>query len=125
MSRQKFWQTQRFKDLQGLWEEKLKESGFIDAESNGKLCQNSANSYRTQIQTVIQGKISYYDILSFRCHTEVFRDNVEKYVMERLAEGISRKQIRRELKTQGKRNGRETVRLIIKYYETKWHLKKR
>lgn len=125
MPKQKFWQTQRFKDLQKKWEERLKNSGFIDHERNGKLTQNAANSYRTQSLAVIENKQRYYELIGQRCHDEDFSDPVEKYVMSRRAEGIGTKQIGQELKDINQKNSIETIRKIIRFYEKKWGVWKR
>lgn len=124
-ARRKFWQTPRFKELQKEWEDRLKESGFIDAEAKGNLRQNALNAYRTQIHTVIENKRRYYELLGHYYHEEDFSCPVEKYVMERYASGISRPQIRKELKAAGKKNGRETIGKIVSFYAKKWGLKKK
>lgn len=126
MPRQKFWQTQKFKELQRIWEERLRASGFIDAESNGKLRQNAFNSYRTQIHTVIENKQRYFELLGHWHHQEEFNNDIEKYIMERRSEGISIKQIGIELKAAGKRiSNRVSIGRIIRHYEKKWAIKKR
>lgn len=121
--KRKFWQTERFKELQRKWNEKLRDSGFIDAERDGKLIQNSANSYRTQIREVIENKQRYFELLGQWYHEEMFTNSVHNFVMRRRSEGISQKQISRELRDIGEINSHETVRKIIRYYEYKWQIK--
>lgn len=123
--KRKFWQTEKFKELQRNWESRLKTSGFIDAEVDGRLRQNASNCYRTQILSVIENKLRYYELIGHYHHEEDFSDPVEKYVMERRATGISIKQIGKELKERGKKNSRETIRKIIRFYEKKWQLEKK
>lgn len=120
----KFWQTSKFKNLQKIWNKKLEESGFCDAEANGKLRQNSANCYRTKVCTVIANKQRYFELLGQRFHEENFMDPVDAYVIERRAQGTSFVKIREELRSQGKKNGRETIRKIIRFYERKWNIAK-
>lgn len=121
----KFWQTSQFKSLQKVWEQKLRDSGFKDAEADGKLRQNAANSYRTKELAVIESKQSYYEVLGQKYHEEQFKDQVDAYVIERRSQGVSLIQIRQELKSQGKKNGRETIRKIIRFYERKWRIAKK
>ncbi len=129
MARQRFWQTQKFKDLQKEWEIKLIESGFKDAEDKGKhagkMLQKAFNCYRTQVPEIIQAKQRYFELLGHWHHVEIFKDDVEKYVMEKRSEGISIKHIGQELKRMGKKNSSETIRKIIRFYEHKWQIKKR
>lgn len=124
-TKKRFWQTEKFKELQKEWEKILKASGFKDQEQNGKLTQNAGNSYRTQIPEVIENKRRYYELLGHGHHQEDFSDPVEKYVMERRSQGAPLKEIRQELRAAGKKNGRETIRKIIRYYEQKWEIKKK
>ncbi len=127
--RRKFWQTEKFKELQKEWALKLRESGFRDAEDTGKyagkMLQKAFNCYRTQIPEIIQAKQRYFELLGQGSHQEKFEDEVDKYVMERRAEGISIKQIRMGLRAANKKNSTETVRKIIRFYEAKWCIKKR
>ena len=124
----KFWQTEKFKRIERVWEEKLRQSGFNDIENAGKkLKQNAGNSYRTVISTVIDGKQRYFELLSQHFHDEVFTDEIERFVMERRSQGAKIKEIVIDLKGMGvkRRTHRETIRLIIQSYENKWKIKKR
>lgn len=122
----KFWRTPRFKSLQSEWERKLKESGFIDVEREGKLIQNAPNSYRTKVEVMIEAKRRYYDLLGQGVHEEPdFRDDVERYIITRRAEGVQIKQIGIELKATGHRNSVETIRLTLRHYEKKWGIKRK
>lgn len=125
----KFWQTDRFKELQKEWAVKLEESGFKDAEDKGKhigkMLQKAFNCYRTQVPEVIEAKRRYYEILGQKYHDEDFFDAVEKYVIGRRAEGVSLMQIRLELRKEGKKNSIETLRKIVRFYEKKWGIAKK
>ncbi len=124
--RKKFWQIQKFKELQKEWENKLRESGFVDVEDDrGKLRQNASNSYRTTNHTLINAKLRYYELLGHWNHEKDFRDHVERLVMERRANGVMIKDICKELEGMGERCHRETVRWIIQFYEKRWKIKKR
>ena len=122
----KFWQTEKFKRIERIWEEKLRESGFIDVENgNGKLKQNAANSYRTNISQVIESKQRYFELLGHIAHEEQFRDEVERIVMQRRSEGATIKEISLELSAQGHRSHRQTIRKIIQHFERKWKIRKK
>ena len=119
-TKRKFWQTEKFKELQKTWEERLRQAGFKDVESNGKLMQNASNCYRTKVQTVIENKQRHYELLGQHHHAEDYSDPVEKYVMERWANGAKIKEISEELRAVCERSSRETLRSIIGRYEKKW-----
>jgi len=119
----KFWQSPAFKELKRIWEERLRESGFIDAEKNGDLMQNSSNAYRTKNEVVIEGKRRYYELLGQCCHDETFTDEVDAYVMFQRSQGVPIKDIRAALKSRGERSGHETIRKIIRHYEALWKIK--
>lgn len=122
----KFWQTEKFKHIERVWEEKLRQSGFEDIENNvGRLKQNAANSYRTSIVTVIENKLRYFELLGHHLHEESFMDEVHKLVMQRRSEGVTIKNIGIEIKQiWGKRSYRGTIRKIIQHYEMKWKIRK-
>lgn len=122
----KFWQTQKFKDLQRIWEFKLKDSGFKDVEDECKrLRQNSGNSYRTKELTFIEAKQRYYELLGQWQHEMNFRDYVERLIMERRANGIRIIDISLELKELGERHHVDTIRKVIRQYEIRWQIKKK
>lgn len=123
--RRKFWQTQKFKELLELWEEKLRASGFKDAETKGNLRPNPYDSCRVDNQVQVDGKLRYFELLGQAHHAEKYEDEVASYVMEKRSNGVSTKQIGIELKLLGKRNSTETIRKIIRHYEGLWGLKKK
>jgi hypothetical protein len=130
MPRQKFWQTQKFKELQKKWEEKLTESGFKDIEhSSGNLKLKTSSGYRNHkcmmSQEEIDAKSEYYRVLGQRHHEEIYTDPVAFYVMDRKADGVSVVQIMKELKEQGLKNSWPTVRKILRCYEAKWGISKK
>lgn len=123
----KFWKTQRFKELRSEWEERLKNSGFVDIEDEkGRLKQNAGNSYRTTTHTIIESKQRYYELLNQGYHHEgQFRDAVEKIVMLLRARGLKIKDICHGLRSIKRRCHRDTVRRIIRHYEARWKIKRK
>lgn len=122
----KFWQSQKFKTLQTKWYQELKESGFIDIEDEGlRLKQRASNCYRTQEQVVIESKRLYYELLGECAHNDVFKDGVEKLVIERRSTGIKIKDICQELKDMGERCSPDAIRKILRGYEKKWGIAKK
>lgn len=121
----KFWNNDEFKCLQREWEGRLRESGFKDIEDpSGRLRQNAANSYRTTIHAVIDGKRRYFELLGQWNHEKEFKNDIERLVMQRRSEGVFIKDILRELESIGKKRHWDTVRLIIRFYEKKWQIKR-
>lgn len=125
---QKFWKTKTFLTLQREWDQKLKASGFEDAEKSiggtARLKQRASNSYRGAIQVLREAKLEYYRSLTYHFHETEFSDEVERLIMERRAEGVLIKSICEQLRSMGERCHRETVRHIIRKYEIKWGMKK-
>lgn len=124
----KFWQTESFRQIEAHWREKLQESGFIDIESTaGKLKQNAANSYRTTIAEVIDGKLRYFELLGQGLNSENdFKDELEKHIIQRRAEGFKIEEISSELKSYGltRKTHRQYIRRVIQFYERKWKIKR-
>lgn len=123
----KFWKTQKFKALKSEWEKKLSQSGFVDIEDErGRLKQNAGNSYRTTTCTIIESKQRYYELLGQGYHHErEFRDSVERIVMLLRSRGVKVKDICLGLKAVKKRNHRDTIRRIIRYYEIRWKIRRK
>lgn len=125
-TKQKFWQTKEFKELQEEWNKKLSGAGFKDAEWSLKLKQKASNSYRGANKLNRETKLRYYELLGIAFHAHVFEDPVEKLIMERKACGVTIKKISEELKILNeKRSHRETIGLIIEKYEIIWGIRKR
>lgn len=127
----KFWKTQNFKALQTKWEEKLRDSGFVDIETRpfGRgqhrhaLKQRADNCYRTRCHAIIEAKQRYYELLCQGYHQERgFRDSAEKIVMLLRSRGINIKVICRGLRAVRERNNHDTVRKIIRRYEKRWRI---
>ena len=123
----KFWQTKEFKELEKEWYSRLKEAGFGDAEKedSGLLKQRASNCYRQEDAIRREAKMQYYILLGQALNQETeFRDDVERFVMERKAEGFTIERISEELKNRNERCYRGTIRKIIQKYEARWQVKK-
>ncbi len=123
----KYWQKMSFKQLEQEWNEKLKESGFIDAEvrvgEERVLIQQASNSYRQAPRIVREAKEEYYTIVNQKMDECPPRDRVERIVMYYVALGAKIKEICNELKETGERCHRQTVSFIIRKYEAKWKIR--
>ena len=121
----KFWQSQKFKKLQSKWEEKLRASGFKDIEDEkNRLRQNAGNSYRTTTHVLIENKRRYYELLAQGYHQEKeFRDTVERIIILLRYRGLKIKDICYGLEAINERSHRDTVRKILRRYETRWKIR--
>lgn len=134
----------RLEALKRQWEEKLKQSGFEDAEKEigGErvLRQSADYAYRRKEQTpeIRAIKLSYFMLLAQRISEETeFEDKFDKLIMERTAEGLSATRIAEEVRAimwieaglpwqKKKRRGsanRKTIRMIRRRYETRWGIR--
>lgn len=138
---QKFWTSKEFKEKSQIWEKKLNESGFIDAEQGDfdrRILKESSmdpfikkdekNCLKTEITE--QAKYAYFQILSEWVHKErFFDDELDRLIMERTAEGKTIKEISAELKSllmDGKKRSkfnRDTIRYVRRRYENKWGIR--
>lgn len=124
----KFWQTKKFKQLEQEWYRRLEEEKFSDLEKwvGGTLTlrQEASNCYRQAPAVVWENKQRYFELLGVYFHQEKeFKDEVEAFVMEQRANGVSIKRISKELETMGERCHRQTIRTIVRKYEVKWGIK--
>lgn len=124
----KYWETNSFKALEKDWEEKLKQSGFKDAEETIKgeklLIQQSSNVYRQAVPLIRESKMDYYQLIMVNLADNPPEDEVELLVMTRLSEGKKIGDISTELATLGERCHRQTIRFIKRKYEDQWNIKK-
>lgn len=129
MKHQKFWQTESFKSLEREWYARLEKAKFEDAEEtvngNSHLKQRASNSYRNARAVEREAKYAYYQMLASFCNEEAFQDRVERFVLERRAEGAKIKEICEELRKMNERCYRNTIARIIVKYEIKWGIKKK
>lgn len=122
-----FWETKNFKELQSLWDDILKDSGFIDIEENvGKdkeLKQNSSNVYRSSSSIECEAKLQYHRLLSECAQKTEFDDEIDRFIMLKRAEGLKICEISDELKKIKQKNHRQTIRYIIRKWEKEWGIR--
>lgn len=114
----KFFETRAFKELKNVWDEKLKQSGFVDFEKNEKLKQNSANSYRQANQLLREAKLEYFRLITYKAHEDEHISPIDLTVMTLRGDGIPIQTIAEEIQIH-----RQTVRYIIRRYEHAWGIK--
>lgn len=124
----KYWQKASFQIIRKRWYQKLKETGFVDAEKDvGKkqfLSQVSSNAYRQASEVIRECKSAYYSLLAECLFEDPPLDEIEKLILLRRSEGHKIKEISRELETRGERCHRQTIRFVIRRYENKWGIRK-
>jgi hypothetical protein len=123
----KYWQTKGFKNLEAIWELKLAESGFNDAETtiknNRVLKQNSSNCYRQAPQVVRENKERYFSMLTHCMEYMPPKDRVDRLVMHYLSLGSKIREICEMIRSVGGPNHRQTIRFIIRRYEQAWGIR--
>ena len=133
----KFFESDDFKKLNAEWQEKLAISGFVDAEVPVKpqdTIFRGDGSYRLKVSTgdvfrkdnivELQEKAAYFDLLVSYVQNEEFPNKADKLIMTKRSEGMKIKEISEELKKRGFKSHRQTIRYVIRRYETKWLIKK-
>ncbi len=119
-------QQKDFKKLQALWDKKLADSGFVDAESrNGSL--KDYHSFRLQktdrscLDPVsLEAKESYYRFAGQFLHSHTFGSEVERTIWTLHGEGLSVRNI-------GKHLGMPTMTVhhklarLVKEMEKSWN----
>lgn len=119
-----------FKRLQQQWYQKLVEHGFRDIEKSiGEelvLIHDAAYCYREVDAFERQMKEEY-----FRCMGQIvndedteYRNDIDRYILIRHAEGAKVKSITKELEAKGTPRHRHSVRFIIRSYEMSWGIRK-
>ena len=124
---EQFWRTKKFKTLTIIWNKKLEDSGFTDAEIELKgdraLKQRATNSYRQASELERESRLEYYSFLGYLAHNTEFECEIEEFIMIRHSEGAEDKEIVEELKNMGSSKHRQTVSYIIKRWQVKWGVK--
>ena len=119
-----FWRTKVFKVLSKEWNDRLKITGFIDAEIELKndraLKQRATNSYRQATELERESRLEYYCFLGYLTNNTLFPTELEKHIMVRHADGATIKEIVQEISSRGISRDRKTVRRIIRRWQTKW-----
>jgi len=120
----KYWQSKEFKILLRLWDDKLAENGFEDAEESVKgskwLKQRASNVYRQADATTIAAKENYFTLMQQHFAKERFRSPLHRAVMTHVINGEFPREIVKRLKAMGKHIDRHTVTFIRRRYENKW-----
>src|SRR5690349_18371786 len=106
-----FWKTKTFKELNRYWDEKLKESGFEDIETDLQthkaLKQRATNSFRQQCKLERESKLEYYLRVEASLNEDPsfeqldFFNHVEQLILIKHAEGKEIIEISRELRAIG------------------------
>jgi|SRR5271166_402205 len=122
------WKTKELKELYLEWEQRLKDSGFEDAEQtvgNDRVLKQFSTNFSRQEpmeQTLARGR--YYDLLRHQLNSVRFKNPIHKYVMHRTADGAKNSEIHAELLSKGQSVNIHTVYLIIRRYEYLWGVRK-
>lgn len=131
----KFWKSTQFEELKGEWDRRLRESGFEDAEKEvgGErvLKSPSAYAYRNKDRNHLKQADLEYCQMVMECisREENFKDDLDRIIMERTADGKSIAEISRELKTMlpkdrvRSKHGRWAIRYVRRRYEHKWGIR--
>lgn len=109
-----------YKELQSIWYDILKESGFNDIEhADGTI--NATHLRRTHTESVVRDAIeSYYNMCSHFLYDYEFKDEFEKTIWTYHSEGLSLREITDTLvKLKGKKRKKDAVRTIVKKLEQK------
>ena len=122
----RFWKRAKFKDLNQEWYKKLKESGFDDHENeHEELVNNNPHRSLEATHVVRECRLEYYLRLSQGVNDEQNFDNgIDYFIMAHFAEGMSNKEIVKELALLGHPRHRKTVMYIRRKYENRWGIRK-
>lgn len=119
-----------FIQLQKEWYQKLRESGFEDIERfDGQeqlVLIQAAYPLRAERDEFLRNcKAEYFRsmALAARDQDTVYRNEVDKYIIERYVDGANIKTIVLELKDRKMPRDRNSVRFIIRRYEMQWGLR--
>lgn len=140
----KFWNNPRFEALNRKWNERLKDSGFKDAEKGTveerRLKTAAMDPFYKKSrrgrealcisQLKMDTDLLYIEALLEGIRTEPhFTDEFDRLIMEKTAECRSIKEISDELKSllpkgrQRSKHNRHTIRYIRRRYEHKWGIR--
>lgn len=114
-----FYKTKKFKDLQQKWDDKLKESGFKDAESRTKTGQvfltdwHSFHFHKRYDPDYFQSKKKYYENAQDFYNHNTFDTEMHKRIWELHLEGLGVRVIAKRLNLKVWRV-HETIRELLK-----------
>lgn len=120
---------QEFKQLQSEWYDLLEKSGFKDIEEHKDgepiLSQTASCCYRGADEFEREMKSQYFRTIAQAVHDEntVFRNEIDRYILVRHAEGAKIKDIKLELMALGGYRCRNSICFIIRRYEAAWGIR--
>jgi hypothetical protein len=108
-----------FKQLQTEWYRKLADSGFRDVERSGRVGPSPTTSEEILIRE------TYYSRLNEAIYDEQteFRNEIDKHILTRHAEGAAINTIVNELREFGTPRQRKAIRFIIRKYVMNWGIR--
>ncbi len=118
-----------FLELQQHWYQKLAEHGFKDIEKlRGEelvLEQTCMAHLRNGDELTNAARTQYFRSLGHAVNDESaeFRNDIDRFILERRAEGVPVKTIGAELEAMGHYRHRHSIRFIIRRYEVAWGIK--
>lgn len=125
----KFYEDPKFKTLRDKWYKRLKQVGFEDAEQvldhDLVLKQFSANvlsRYAHGSGLELNAKVLYFQALSANLAEHPPEDEGERLILEMTSQGMLVPEMAPILKAKGLPYGRETIRYVVRRYETKWKI---
>ncbi len=119
----------QFRTLQELWYNVLAESGFHDIEQliGGKLVlkrETFGIDKRYDTLESVRQREEYYRFMGHMVNdpNTTFKNDLERFVLSRHADGLKNHEIVRELALKGTPRHRHAVRFIIRRYLLVWKL---
>lgn len=123
---------EEFKKLQTEWYQKLQDSGFKDLEERfeNPLClriQDRADYYFKRLAPhKRKDKEEYFNVLTAIVYnpSTQFKNPTDKFILYAYVEGHRISAIIKSLAQLGVLRNRKTIRILIRRYEMRWHLRK-
>lgn len=119
--------TKQFLAIQKEWYQTLAKHGFIDQEKivgdTHLLTQRSSNAYRQASKVSRNARLEYYRLIAHHLGEEKEISEVDFVVMTMISDGKKIKTISAHLGELGHVSHRQTVRFIIRRWETKWGIR--
>ncbi len=121
---------EKFKSLQKYWYDILKASGFEDIEKlvGGELVLKQSANYQLRDLDPLEkeARQEYFAIITHKTNDEktLFRNNVDRIIMQEHANGAQMKEIIVALTLRGESRCRRAIRVIIRKYEMEWGIRK-
>ncbi len=116
-------QDPKFRELQDEWYEKLRETGFEDAEKSGNLRQSAAHNHWTVSALDKQQREEYYRVVYDAVHNNKneFQSWSDRVIMHLHSEGKTNSEIAQIMRSSKLSPvNRETIRKVIRTYLDSW-----